>query len=156
MGTYCLPQVPMAAQQAQEPSDREKKETQNERCWISYMESHQRESRSEGNMMSRNGTGGTDRGRGGLAAVACFSLLVSRLLGPTLMIWDTPALCPAASPLLPQFISLSFSDFPPSFIHMETVLKAPVYTSAHILLFNLTTSSHCILLHKLRKSLPRC
>lgn len=73
-------------------------------------------------MMSRNGTGRTGRGRGGLAAVRASASWFLRLLGPTLMTWDTPALCPTASPLLPQFISLSFflTSLLPSYIWRQS------------------------------------
>lgn len=100
-------------------SDSEKKEMQNEKCWIPYMELHQRESRSGGNMMSRNGTGGTDQGRGGPALVA---FLISPLLDPTLMIWGpTYPLSYSLSPSSSSwFIIFFLTSFLPSYIWRQS------------------------------------
>lgn len=128
-----------------------KKETQNGRCWIPYMESHQRESRSWGSVMSGNWSRGIDQGRVGPALVACSSLLISHLLDPTLMIWGQT--CPLSYSLYPSsliyFIIFVLTFFSTYFMHMETLLEASMYTVNMLFLI----SPHFVLLHNLKNTL---
>lgn len=96
--------------------------------------------------MSGNRSRGTEQERVGQASTAHSSLLISHFPDLTLMIWGhTCPLSYTCYPLSSIYFIVSFlTFFPTNFIHMETLLKDPTHTSAHVLPFNLSTLSHCI------------
>lgn len=138
MSAYCLPQVPMAAQQAQEPSDSEKKETQSGRCWISYMESHQREPELRQcdvwELKPRHRSGECWADFSSMFQPPYFSSPQPKFddLGTNLPL--SISLYSFSSIYFLHYLFL-FVSFPTYFIHRETLLKKPMVIHAHIFLF---------------------
>lgn len=115
-----------------------KRETENGRCWFSYIDSHQRVSRSWGNVIAGFWSRGT-------RSQCILELSMPHFLHAALKIRHTPILCHIPAAFVFNFFFHGFPDFLPSFMSTQTFMKSNTQTYAHfslILLYLLLPSCY--------------